>query len=64
MYNKGLELQLSVDIVKTKSFTWNAGVNVSTVTNKITKMPEGIPEFVSGTKKFSVDHSIFDYWLN
>jgi hypothetical protein len=63
MYNKGLELQLSVDIVKTKSFTWNTGVNVSTVTNKITKMPDGIPEFVSGTKKFSVDHSIFDYWL-
>lgn len=63
MYNKGVELQLSVDFVKTKGFTWNMGLNLSTVTNKITKMPAAVPEFITGTKKYSVGHSIFDYWL-
>ncbi len=63
MFNKGIELQLNGDIVRTKDFTWNMNVNVSTVKNEITKMPEGIPEFISGTKKFSVGQSIFGYWL-
>jgi hypothetical protein len=26
-------------------------------------MPESIPEFINGTKKYAVGHSIFDYWL-
>lgn len=63
MFNKGIEVQLNGDIVRTKDFTWNMNVNVSTVKNEITKMPEGIPEFISGTKKFSVGQSIFGYWL-
>lgn len=63
MFNKGIELQLSVDIVKTRNFTWNGSVNVSTVKNEITKMPASVPEFVTGTKKYAVGQSIFDYWL-
>ncbi|MCW3088442.1 MAG: TonB-dependent receptor plug [Sediminibacterium sp.] len=63
MYNKGIELQLTADIVRTKSFTWNMGVNLSTVANKITKMPPGQDEIISGTKKFAVGASSFDYWL-
>ena len=63
MYNKGVELQLSGDIIHTKNFTWNTTVNLSTVNNKITKMPAVVPEFITGTKKYSVGHSIFDYWL-
>jgi hypothetical protein len=26
-------------------------------------MPASIPEFITGTKKYAVGHSIFDYWL-
>jgi hypothetical protein len=63
MYNKGIETQLSGDIVKNKNFIWNLFVNASTVTNKITKMPESVQEFVTGTKKYTTGHSIFDYWL-
>jgi len=63
MYNKGIETQLSGDIVKTKDFTLNLFVNASTVTNKITKMPATVQEFVTGTKKYTVGHSLFDYWL-
>ena len=63
MYNKGIEVQLNGDIVRTKNFTWNMGVNASTVKSRITKMPTGVDEFINGTKKFSVDHSQYDYWL-
>ncbi|MEJ8844296.1 SusC/RagA family TonB-linked outer membrane protein [Lacibacter sp. H375] len=63
MYNKGLELQLNGDIIRTKDFTWSLGVNLTTVKNRITKMPESVKEFVSGTKKYQVGASLFDYWL-
>ena len=63
MYNRGFEGHISADIIRNRNFTWNTGINASTVTNKITKMPESVPEFITGTKKYAVDHSIFDYWL-
>lgn len=65
LYNKGIELQLNGDIVKTKNFTWNMNINLSTVTNKITKMPNAVPEFIpsGSTKKYAVGASIYDYWL-
>lgn len=61
--NKGIELQLNGDVIRSRNFTWNTGINVSTVNNEITKMPEGQEEFISGTKKYQVGASLFDYWL-
>jgi TonB-linked SusC/RagA family outer membrane protein len=63
MKNSGIELQLSGDIVQNKNFIWNATLNLFTITNKITTMPETIPEFVAGTKRYAVGQSVFDYWL-
>jgi len=63
MYNRGIELNLNADVIRWKGITWNMNVNLSTVKNKITKMPEQVPEFVTGTKKYAVGSSIFDYWL-
>ncbi len=63
MYNKGYELQLNGDILRMKDLIWNMNVNLSTVENRITKMPDAVPEFITGTKKYAVGTSIFDYWL-
>ena len=63
MYNRGIEAQLSVDAVRSRDFIANLNINVSTVKNKITKMPPTSQEIISGTKKLAVGHSIFDYWL-
>jgi hypothetical protein len=63
MENSGLELQLSADIVRSKSFTWNTTVNVATLENKITSMPALVPEFITGSKRYAEGQSIFDYWL-
>jgi TonB-linked SusC/RagA family outer membrane protein len=61
MYNRGLELQLSGDVVRTKDITLTLGMNATTFTNKITKLPQ--QEIISGTKKLMVGRSINDYWL-
>ena len=63
MENKGIEARVSADIFKTKNFTWNTTINISTVKNVVTKMPTAVPEFITGTKKYKVGQSIFDYWL-
>ena len=61
MYNQGFEIQLSADIVRTRDFTWNSGLNVSHVKNRLTKLPQ--EEIIDGTKKLRVGHSMYDFWL-
>lgn len=63
MFNKGIELNLTGDIIRTRDFRWNLAVNLTTVKNEITKMPNGLSEFISGTKKYQVGASLFDFWL-
>ena len=63
MFNRGIEAFISADIFRTKYFTWNTVINASTVKNEVTKMPVTVPEFITGTKKYAVGQSIFDYWL-
>lgn len=40
MQNRGLELQVSADIIKNKDLTWNLGVTYSSVKNYAKKLPE------------------------
>ncbi|WDF62810.1 SusC/RagA family TonB-linked outer membrane protein [Flavobacterium sp. KACC 22763] len=61
MVNKGFEISLDGVIIKTNDFSWSLNVNASTINNKITELPQG--EIIDGTKKLSVGHSIYDYWL-
>lgn len=61
MVNKGIEVALDGVILKTNDFSWSLNINASTINNKITKLPQG--EIIDGTKKLSVGHSIYDYWL-
>jgi TonB-linked SusC/RagA family outer membrane protein len=61
MYNEGVEVDLSVDAVKTKDFLWTVTLNGTTFRNEFTKLPQ--KEIISGTKKLMVGHSLYDYWL-
>lgn len=63
MINRGLELEIAADVIKSKDFMWTLKINASTLKNEITKMPPSNPEQINGTKKLSVGHSIYDYWL-
>jgi hypothetical protein len=56
-------LAINGQIINKKDFGWTMGVQMSTVRNKITKMPESVPQFIDGTKRYAVGASLFDYWL-
>ena len=40
MYNRGFEISLDYDVVKTADFEWNFGLNVATIKNEFTKLPK------------------------
>ncbi len=61
MFNRGVEVNLSVDIIKNQNFQWNFSVNAATIKNEFTKLPQD--EIINGTKKLVVGGSIYSYWL-
>ena len=63
--NKGIELQLGYNAIQKKDFDWRIDLNLTHLKNKVTKLPPLQTEngIVSGTKKISIGHSIFDFWL-
>ncbi|SFN52749.1 TonB-linked outer membrane protein, SusC/RagA family [Chryseobacterium oleae] len=63
MYNRGFEFSLNADVIRNENFTWNINANASTLKNQVTELSNGITEIINGTKKVSVGHSIYDYWL-
>ncbi|HLW50533.1 MAG TPA: SusC/RagA family TonB-linked outer membrane protein, partial [Sphingobacteriaceae bacterium] len=61
MFNRGFELQVAGDVVRGQDFAWNVNLNLSTYKNEFTHLPN--EEQISGTKKYMVGKSIYDYWL-
>jgi len=59
--NKGFEFSLFTTPVKNDKFQWDVDVNLSTLNNKITKLPKG--SIVSGTKLLQVGGSIYDFFI-
>lgn len=41
MNNKGIEIELSGDIIRSKEFVWSAGVNATHIRSKVTKLYDG-----------------------
>ena len=58
MYNRGIEVDLAIDLIRTQDFTWRLNVNASTVQNEFTKLPQ--EEIITGSKKLVVGGSIYD----
>ena len=67
MTNKGIEVQLSYDVLKINDLLWTIDLNLTSYKNEITKMPigpDGKPqEIITGTKKLAEGHSLYDFWL-
>ncbi|WP_343663712.1 SusC/RagA family TonB-linked outer membrane protein [Chryseobacterium mucoviscidosis] len=63
MYNKGIEASLTLGIINGEKGGWDLTINASTLKNQISKMPNGQPEIISGSKKLMEGRSIYDYWL-
>ena len=69
--NYGVELSADVDIIKTRDFVWNFGVNATWMKNVILKLPEtditnydGLQNAMrNGTKLWAEGHGIYDWHL-
>ena len=63
--NRGLEIGLDVDVVRTENFRWNLGTNFTYVKTKIVTMPDEYKEdgWISGLFKRQEGSGIYDYWL-
>ena len=62
MVNSGIEFTLRGNIINRDDLNWNMAFNVSTLKNKITKMPEETPEIVSSPYKREVGVSMYEYY--
>lgn len=60
--NKGLEVSLTGRIITQRDLNWSMTVNASTISNKLTKMPEETPEIVSSPYKRMAGKSIYEYF--
>jgi TonB-linked SusC/RagA family outer membrane protein len=49
MYNRGIELGLNSNIIKTRDFSWNAGFTYTHVKNKVTALADGNADIIGYT---------------
>ncbi|MFM6925394.1 MAG: SusC/RagA family TonB-linked outer membrane protein [Ferruginibacter sp.] len=49
MYNKGIEITLSGNIINTKNFTWTTNFNYTNNRNEVTELAPGVTEILTGT---------------
>ncbi len=66
MINRGAELSVNTDVVRTKDFNWNINANVSYNYNEITELYNGLDEYeISSTgTKFVKGHSASEFFIN
>lgn len=60
MYNSGLELGLTANLITNRDFRWNVRFTASTFYNEITSLPD---PFINGSKRWDVGRSRFDFFL-
>ncbi len=60
MYNAGVELGLTANLIQRNDLRWNVRVTASTFQNEITSIPDPI---INGSKRWEVGRSRFDFFL-
>jgi TonB-linked SusC/RagA family outer membrane protein len=63
MQNQGIELQVAVDAVRKKNFTWNVNLNATTFKNKVVTLPAEYQGRINGTKRYEEGRSMYEFWL-
>lgn len=59
--NVGFDLELGALLINARNVSWNMDLNLGHFKNKIQELPQ---EFiVSGTKRWEVGRSIYDFWM-
>lgn len=69
MYNKGIELTLTGQVIRSKNFNWTSQFNITTNINKVTALAPGLTEVLSATSgletvsRTAVGYSLGYLWL-
>ena len=63
MYNRGIELQITGEIVRSKDFSWSTTLNATHFQNQVTKMPALVPEIISFPHQLKEGRSRYDYFM-
>lgn len=66
MLNRGVEFNVSADIVRTKDFVWSVNANASYNKNKLLELYNGVQEYEVSTTatKLVVGHSVSEFYIN
>lgn len=62
--NKGIEIDLNVELIKAKNFKWTVGGNATFMKNTIIELPEENRKdgILSGSRKYMEGHSIYEWF--
>ena len=74
MVNRGIEVELSADLIRTRNLTWTFGVNLTHVRNKVLKLPDvrkdaivkeitGYEGFISGSQVIAEGLPMYTWFL-
>ncbi len=71
MVNRGVEIELSGDVIRTKNVQWNVALNMSHVKNKVTKLAgehktttiEGYDGYISGSNYVAEGLSLYTFYM-
>lgn len=66
MLNRGVEFNVSADVIRTKDFVWSVNTNASYNKNKLLELYNGVQEYEVSTTatKLVVGHSVSEFYIN
>ena len=59
--NRGIEISLSGDVIRTRDFTWNLGTEGTFMKSKIIKLPDG-KDILHGQQNYSEGHDPYEFY--
>jgi len=61
MLNKGVEIEISTDIIRNQDLVWSFDINATHINNEVTSLPEDV---VRGTTfRWSEGHDMYEYYM-
>ena len=60
--NYGLEINLNADLIRTRNWRWDFGVNATFLKNKVKQLPKG-EGYNSGNYRFEEGHSMYEFYM-
>ena len=66
MLNRGVEFNVSADVIRTKDFVWSVNAHASYNKNKLLELYNGVQEYEVSTTatKLVVGHSVSEFYIN